>query len=92
MSSRYCRDLVKWYVFRVVSRKLQAQNKEALFITGLDSVREALKIPGMAMALQEDNRIVVEKGFGYADIGNKIKVTPTTPFRVASITKTFTNP
>ena len=70
---------------------LHAQHQLSPFLKGLDSVRMALKIPGMAMALEENGKILAEKGLGYADVKNKIKVTPTTSFRVASITKTFTS-
>ena len=35
-------------------------------------------------------RYVYKKGFGYADIKNKIPVTPDTKFRIGSVTKQFT--
>lgn len=46
--------------------------------------------PGAAILVSQDGKIIYEKGFGYADIGNKVKVTPDTKFRIGSITKQFT--
>lgn len=46
--------------------------------------------PGAAILVSQDGKILYEKGFGYADIGNKVKVTPDTKFRIGSITKQFT--
>ncbi|MFW9923627.1 MAG: serine hydrolase domain-containing protein [Candidatus Thorarchaeota archaeon] len=44
-------------------------------------------IPGISVAISLENGIIFAKGFGYADIGNKIEATPTTPYRIASLTK-----
>ena len=38
----------------------------------------------------EKNKITLKKGYGYADIGRKIRNTPATLFNVASIGKQFT--
>jgi CubicO group peptidase (beta-lactamase class C family) len=45
------------------------------------------KIPGLAIALVRGTEIVWSKGYGYADLENKVAVTPGTAFRVASVTK-----
>lgn len=47
------------------------------------------RIPGVAIALIEDGKIVHSKGFGIAN-GEADPVTPETPFQLASITKSFT--
>jgi len=57
----------------------------------LDSVRAALRIPGMAVALRQGDAVLLETGLGYADLENRVKATAATSFRVASITKTFTS-
>lgn len=48
------------------------------------------KIAGIAGAIIVDNKVVWMKGFGYADIANKIPYTPNTIMNVASIAKTLT--
>src|SRR5689334_2833083 len=50
----------------------------------------AKKAPGVAVLVARDGEILYRKGFGYADIENKILVTPDTKFRVGSVTKQFT--
>jgi CubicO group peptidase (beta-lactamase class C family) len=46
--------------------------------------------PGIALLVARDGNILYKKGFGYADVKNKILVTPDTKFRIGSVTKQFT--
>ncbi|WP_261511653.1 serine hydrolase domain-containing protein [Chryseobacterium paludis] len=69
----------------------QKQTSAELFSAKLDSIRIQLKIPGMAAAVQQGNAILLEQGYGYADMEQNIPATPQTSFRVASVTKTFTS-
>lgn len=48
------------------------------------------KIPGLSVVVVKGNSTVYEKGFGYADIKNKISVTPDTLFELGSNSKAFT--
>ncbi|MBL9190202.1 MAG: serine hydrolase [Opitutaceae bacterium] len=48
------------------------------------------ELPGMAVLVARDGKIVFQGGFGFADIANKTPVTPETKFRIGSITKQFT--
>lgn len=50
----------------------------------------AKKDPGVAVLVARDGEVLYRKGFGYADIENKVLVTPDTKFRVGSVTKQFT--
>ena len=61
------------------------------FENELDNLRQQKGIPGMAVAVLEGDEIILAKGYGYADVENKIPVTENTPFHLASITKTFTS-
>lgn len=61
------------------------------FTSGPDSIRTALKIPGMAVAVMQEGAVIFEDGFGYSDLSRHQKVTTNTCFRIASITKTFTS-
>ncbi|MBK6843965.1 MAG: beta-lactamase family protein [Gemmatimonadetes bacterium] len=60
----------------------------------IDSAGTALvkegKAPGIAVAVSRGGRIVYAKGFGYADIENKVAVTPASVFQIGSVTKQFT--
>jgi len=51
---------------------------------------EEQDIVGISVALVDDQKIVWQEGFGYADKAKKIKVTPQTRYRAGSITKLFT--
>jgi CubicO group peptidase (beta-lactamase class C family) len=55
----------------------------------LESLREQLKIPALSCAIVKDQKVVWAKGFGYADIENKIPATEHTSYHLASLTKTF---
>jgi len=45
---------------------------------------------GLAVAVARDGRVVFARGYGYANIEDKVPVTPDTVFRIGSITKQFT--
>lgn len=47
-------------------------------------------IPGMAIAIVKDGKIVFSKGYGYADLQQKTKVDGNTLFAIASNSKAFT--
>jgi N-acyl-D-amino-acid deacylase len=48
-------------------------------------------IPGGAVAVMRDGKLVYARGFGYADVENKTPVQPDALFRVASVSKTITS-
>jgi CubicO group peptidase (beta-lactamase class C family) len=61
--------------------------------TIIDNLYSSLKgkeAPGIAVLVAKDGNVLYRKGFGYADIKNKIPVTPDTKFRIGSVTKQFT--
>lgn len=47
-------------------------------------------IPGMSVLIIKHNKVFLNKGYGYANIDKKIKVSPKTRFEIASNTKAFT--
>lgn len=55
----------------------------------LDGIRQQLKIPAMSCAIVKDQKVIWAKGFGYADVENKIPATEHTSYHLASLTKTF---
>lgn len=49
------------------------------------------EIPGLSVGIVYKGKLVYKAGFGYADLKSKIKATPKTCYRIASISKTFTS-
>src|SRR4051794_29958539 len=47
-------------------------------------------VPGAALAVARNGRIVYSRGFGYADLDKKEPVEPNSLFRIASVSKPFT--
>ncbi|UCD99619.1 MAG: beta-lactamase family protein, partial [Chloroflexota bacterium] len=46
--------------------------------------------PGVSIGIVYDQDLIWAKGYGYADLEKKIPATPSTAYRIASITKLFT--
>jgi len=67
----------------------QLSNSWSSFEGKIDKLRIAKRIPGLAVSVISDSRLVGANGFGYADSNNEVPVTADTPFWIASITKTF---
>ena len=61
----------------------------ASFETQLETLRQELKIPAYSAAIVKDQKVIWAKGFGYADVENKIPATEHTAYHLASLTKTF---
>jgi len=73
-----------------VSCKLQEKNeinKIAHFEQQVDSLRIEYKIPGISVGISINDSIKLIKGFGLANVEQKIPMTGNTPFRIASLTK-----
>ena len=46
--------------------------------------------PGCALAVVEHGRVVLARGYGFADLGRRLPITPRTRFDIASTSKQFT--
>jgi CubicO group peptidase (beta-lactamase class C family) len=57
----------------------------------IEEERKKQHIPGVAIAVIKDVKVVFAKGFGYSDIETEQRVTPETLFAVGSTTKAFTS-
>lgn len=58
-----------------------------------DFVDKALvdwKVPGLAMAVVKDDKVLLVKGYGVRDVAKKLPVTPRTLFAIGSATKALT--
>jgi CubicO group peptidase (beta-lactamase class C family) len=47
-------------------------------------------LPGVAVAVVRDGGLVLAQGFGVDDVARRTPVRPSTPFQIASVTKSFT--
>lgn len=61
------------------------------FAADVDQARQHFGIPGVALAIVQDNRIVLAQGFGERDLGSGQPVTPETVFGIGSTTKAMTS-
>jgi CubicO group peptidase (beta-lactamase class C family) len=63
-------------------------------LDGLDDfVTQAMKdwkVPGLAIAVVQGDKLILAKGYGYRDMEKQLPVTPNTLFAIGSITKSFT--
>ena len=57
----------------------------------IEESRRTMQIPGLAVAIVQNGKVVFEKGFGVKALGKKEPVTPKTMFRIASMTKPLTS-
>ena len=97
------RGLTPWQAARIYGRKGVA---DFLAGAGADTRRPLLKpekiidamfreiltnnSPGAAVLVARNGKILFEKGYGLANIGDRVPVTPLTKFRIGSMTKQFT--
>jgi CubicO group peptidase (beta-lactamase class C family) len=56
-------------------------------LTRFDSLRQAQRIPGLAVAILHDTTLVAVRAFGFAEVETRRPVTADTPFNLASVTK-----
>lgn len=67
-----------------------AQEALAPFDQLMRRLVEGDKVPGAALAVGREGRVVYARGFGYADVEAQRPVEPTSLFRIASISKPIT--
>jgi CubicO group peptidase (beta-lactamase class C family) len=89
------RSLILLVACVLTDSTVNAQSKkESEYAKRLDSSIEKTlreqKIPGVAVGIVEDGRLVYARGFGVMKVGDTSKpVTPETLFHIASVTKPF---
>ncbi|WP_257453137.1 serine hydrolase domain-containing protein [Archangium lipolyticum] len=60
------------------------------FESFIEQARQTMKIPGVAVAVVQGNRVLLEKGFGTRELGKPEPVTPETLFLIGSTSKSLT--
>jgi CubicO group peptidase (beta-lactamase class C family) len=63
---------------------------QAYLDEAVEQARRAFKVPGIAVAVVKDGKVVVAKGYGVRRLGDPAPITPRTRFGIASNTKIFT--
>lgn len=58
--------------------------------TTVERVRKDFGVPGIAVAVVKDGKVVVAKGYGVRELGKPEAVDANTMFQIASLTKAFT--
>ncbi len=61
----------------------------AAFEAFVAAAREKTHVPGVAVAVVQDGKIVLEKGYGVRELGKKDAVTERTRFMIGSVTKSL---
>lgn len=61
------------------------------FVAFAEEARRQSGVPGVALAVIQDGRIVLEKGLGVRELGTNTPVTPATLFMIGSMTKPLTS-
>jgi len=59
------------------------------FAKRLDLIRQSLDVPGMSVAVLHKQAVLLARGFGVADVAARTRATESTPYPIASVTKTF---
>ncbi|MGE0812319.1 MAG: serine hydrolase [Vicinamibacterales bacterium] len=62
----------------------------ATFDAFVEAVRKQFDVPGVAVAIVHDGRVVMERGYGVRELGKPAAVDAHTMFAIASNTKAFT--
>jgi CubicO group peptidase (beta-lactamase class C family) len=100
------RDLLRAFIIILFIAVVWAPTEPGALETPLDnpSVQAAIAVfdswceytvhsrekPGVSIGIVHDQDLIWAKGYGYADLENKTPATPSTAYRIASITKLFT--
>src|SRR4026208_1420816 len=76
------------------SRPLARRPEVAAAIAVLDarvaSTATSREQPGLSLGIVYDQDLIWAKGYGFADLARKVPATPSTVYRIASISKLFT--
>jgi CubicO group peptidase (beta-lactamase class C family) len=90
------RSDVIWYSFLVLfalfigSQSMRAQAPPKDLDAYIESVQKEFEVPGIALAIVKDGKVVVAQGYGVRKLGESARVDDRTLFGIASNTKAFT--
>lgn len=75
---------------REASPSAKAQEALAGFEATVEKGLKSLNVPGVAMAVVVEDKIILAKGFGFRDVEKKLPMTKDTLLAIGSATKAFT--
>jgi CubicO group peptidase (beta-lactamase class C family) len=82
------------FVFLVFPAFARAQQDDAAKLAAIDAyaqrVRDDWNVPGLAVAVVRDDKVIFAKGYGVRELGKTEKVDENTLFAIASNSKAFT--
>jgi CubicO group peptidase (beta-lactamase class C family) len=61
----------------------------ATFTASLEALTQSAHLPGLSVAVVEDGKVVLLRGFGFADLAARVPATADTPYDIASVSKTL---
>jgi len=73
------------------SKKTDYTDNLKLIDLWLDAQKDFDKLPGISVAIVQDQDIIFKQGYGYADVEKKTPMKPETIFSICSISKLFTS-
>jgi CubicO group peptidase (beta-lactamase class C family) len=77
------------YVLQTVEASSNTIPTKAMVDAAFETYFKPTNIPGIAVAVIKDDKIVYQKAYGFANLEKEIAVTMNTPFNVGSISKTI---
>jgi CubicO group peptidase (beta-lactamase class C family) len=90
MMKRMVRLAISLLVLHTVAWAQSASPNWQGFDGFVDQVMKDWKVPGIAVAVVKDGKIVYAKGYGHRDVKRGLPVTPDTLFAIGSCSKAFT--
>ncbi|HET7705099.1 MAG TPA: serine hydrolase [Thermoanaerobaculia bacterium] len=85
------RSMTTWLIAVFFTFTLHAKTPDTARIDALaQATVDAWRLPGMAVAVVKDDKVVYLKGYGVRDLKDAGRVTPDTLFHIASTSKAFT--
>lgn len=73
----------------IPAQKIQESTEKRIDLY-ISKVMKAYEMPGLAIGIVNNNKVVLAKGYGVRNIETKEPVTPTSLFHMASVSKPFT--
>ena len=61
-----------------------------IFERYIEPLAQQIGMPGLSALILRNNRVEWEKGYGFADVENKVPVHPNTPFAIGGVTQAMT--
>lgn len=75
---------------RSLSQHLDVADAIKVLDAWIEATVASRDLPGLSIGIVYDQELVWAKGYGFADLEKKIPASPSTVYRIASITKVFT--